>query len=578
MSVFWRRLLGCLLVAGASPVSADQGEGFVFDPNPVVASGDRTLREGDDVDPWRVAVVLHDLDGSGYLHGAWARIENPAGKAFQLDLRYFYASRSLHFEEVMAYHHITESQRYLQSLGFTDLNARAQRAVVHATGLNGSWYDPRDRTIRFGDGGVDDAEDADVILHEYGHALFHAAVGDHATPVLSEGFADYWAATRTGDPRVGDWDGAYRAAGCLRDLSEHRRYPIDVTGEPHADGMIWGGLLWSIRERLTAPVADRLILTALRTQCPRGTLPDAAAGLLAAATDPASRRLVEDALGEWGFLPRRGAFTLSAAAGSPAPEIPLGFAFVPPGMREARGSDALRAHADGRLTLPPRAALIPLAPHPCDSLRVVWETTWWETTVEQTFWREGHILRRVTTRLRAEGGIEIEWHHDGSRRPAAGVSGWFPEGLAGPSHLIELPGDDELHAAADQALTLAHDGLPFPLAGAIWRIVPDKSAGYAALMVRGPSPPGRTATGRLLPSPTMVGRGDDLCFGIPARGTYRIEVLDCSGRCLSRLNLGVIESGMHALDSALLFDRPGVHFLRLRGPGQTLVGRVLFLR
>ena len=52
--------------------------------------------------------------------------------------------------------------------------------------------------LRFGKGGVDDAEDAEVILHEYGHALHFAqgfVFGSARAGAISEGFADYWAVT-----------------------------------------------------------------------------------------------------------------------------------------------------------------------------------------------------------------------------------------------------------------------------------------------------------------------------------------------------------------------------------------------
>ena len=52
--------------------------------------------------------------------------------------------------------------------------------------------------LRFGKGGVDDAEDAEVILHEYGHAIHFAQNFSFASSqagAISEGFGDYWAVT-----------------------------------------------------------------------------------------------------------------------------------------------------------------------------------------------------------------------------------------------------------------------------------------------------------------------------------------------------------------------------------------------
>ena len=50
--------------------------------------------------------------------------------------------------------------------------------------------------IRLGKGGVDDAEDGEVILHEYGHAIHFSQNFSFASSeagAISEGFGDYWA-------------------------------------------------------------------------------------------------------------------------------------------------------------------------------------------------------------------------------------------------------------------------------------------------------------------------------------------------------------------------------------------------
>jgi hypothetical protein len=57
---------------------------------------------------------------------------------------------------------------------------------------------PPKNELRFGKGGVDDAEDAEVILHEYGHAIHFAqnfSFASEEAGAISEGFGDYWAVT-----------------------------------------------------------------------------------------------------------------------------------------------------------------------------------------------------------------------------------------------------------------------------------------------------------------------------------------------------------------------------------------------
>ena len=76
----------------------------------------------------------------------------------------------------MAYFHIDRAQDYIQGLGVLNANNRQTRIDVNAFPADNSFYlpDPGGKgtgSIAFGDGGVDDAEDGDVIVHEYGHAI-----------------------------------------------------------------------------------------------------------------------------------------------------------------------------------------------------------------------------------------------------------------------------------------------------------------------------------------------------------------------------------------------------------------------
>ena len=75
------------------------------------------------------------------------------------------------FEALMAYYHVDRTQRYIQDLGFANVDNRRQRVVADAFSADNSFYSPWAKDIEYGAGGVDDAEDADVIIHEYGHSI-----------------------------------------------------------------------------------------------------------------------------------------------------------------------------------------------------------------------------------------------------------------------------------------------------------------------------------------------------------------------------------------------------------------------
>ena len=103
----------------------------------------------------------------------------------------------------MAYYWITEAQKYIQSLGFGDARPAGQQgAAARSDQPVGRRQLVRHRhpkdELRFGKGGVDDAEDAEVILHEYGHAIQFSqnfSFASEEAGSISEGFGDYWAVT-----------------------------------------------------------------------------------------------------------------------------------------------------------------------------------------------------------------------------------------------------------------------------------------------------------------------------------------------------------------------------------------------
>ena len=75
----------------------------------------------------------------------------------------------------MAYYWITQAQRYIQSLGFGSalpaVNRRQIGVRINQFGGDNSFFRDTKTDITLGKGGVDDAEDAEVIVHEYGHSV-----------------------------------------------------------------------------------------------------------------------------------------------------------------------------------------------------------------------------------------------------------------------------------------------------------------------------------------------------------------------------------------------------------------------
>jgi subtilisin-like proprotein convertase family protein len=185
----------------------------------------------------------------------------------------------LQFEEVNAYYLIDRTQRYMQSLGFTGprrLVAYAIPVDPHAVnGTDNSFYVSGNTTGRgqlyFGDGGTDDAEDSDIVIHEFMHSVqdwlapgIFGGAPSQQSRALSEGIADYWSFSQNYAPTLAsgrdpaclaDWDarcgdddpsencGYPVGADCLRRADSGKTMAdyiaVDIAGTEHKNGEIW---------------------------------------------------------------------------------------------------------------------------------------------------------------------------------------------------------------------------------------------------------------------------------------------------------------------------------------------------
>jgi hypothetical protein len=168
----------------------------------------------------------------------------------------------------MAYFHIDRTRAYVDSLGLSrSLRAKPQKVRANAIPADNSFYSSLTQSMTLGAGGVDDGEDADVIVHEYGHSLQDQAVKGFGRSIgagsMGEGFGDYLTAAMSslvtgGDARfdacVFDWDSvSYSDTGCGRRTDRFltlRRAERRCLREIHCMGEAWSGLLYELRGTL----------------------------------------------------------------------------------------------------------------------------------------------------------------------------------------------------------------------------------------------------------------------------------------------------------------------------------------
>jgi hypothetical protein len=287
------------------------GHAKLFNPNPVVERvhsgslkglmGDHRDRDTPLLTRLRRAVKLPRIRGGQHcLRGQWAHAKvGPSGgrEVCKPDLRWGRVTRSDdRFEALMTYFHVTRAQKYIHQLGFSNghhngIDDKSQVVVADAFKIDNSFFDPVPDRIEFGSGGVDDAEDADVILHEYAHAMqfsqhpqFLESGGGDAGP-LQEGSADYWAAVMSSlspnthnedDVCIFDWDGITygsffaakppytvgRFCGRRADFMHTVAEAQSFSSDPHYVGQVWSTALWDIRNAIGGFTADQIYLTA----------------------------------------------------------------------------------------------------------------------------------------------------------------------------------------------------------------------------------------------------------------------------------------------------------------------------
>ncbi len=273
------------------------GTANIFNPNPVTAQGfsyaglkDRKDKDSALLTSLRVPVTLERLtDGKGCLKGQYAdsRLGAKGKEVCSKNADFTGATRSQgNFEAVMAYFHVDRQRFYAESLGLSQaLRKKPQKIFSNAIPDDNSFYSTFDHSMVFGTGGIDDAEDADVIAHEYGHSL-----QDQASPgslntgrqggTLAEGYGDYMAAamsalTTGGSPAdacIFDWDGIpYSPTGTCGRTAETK---LDVKkaedrcgGEIHCVGEVYASMLLDLRVALGVDAAglsvmDRIVLEA----------------------------------------------------------------------------------------------------------------------------------------------------------------------------------------------------------------------------------------------------------------------------------------------------------------------------
>lgn len=305
--------------------STDESEKFfaaygnVFDPDPISTSGgsygdsgliDDSDQNNDVLNAQMSNVTLLNvtyINGTYSLDGPYASIvdvESPFTGTFEQNTSDFMFTRNQSgFEAVNCYYHIDAMMRYINedleiSVMPTEYSGGVRFDPHAVNGEDNSNYKQGTQMLYFGDGGVDDGEDSDVIVHELGHGIHHWLTGSRDLNVnegLSEGFSDYLANSYSRSKNlwtpddeeyywVFKWDG-HNSYWPGRVTNRNRKYPRDLNGNIYDDGEIWSSCNMKIWDAIGREKSDKAHLIGLSATGSLSNQEDTANAIYAAAID-----------------------------------------------------------------------------------------------------------------------------------------------------------------------------------------------------------------------------------------------------------------------------------------------------
>ncbi|MCB1055229.1 MAG: peptidase [Acidobacteria bacterium] len=293
------------------------GNGNVFLPDPLSSAGvtynTTGYTDGNDADTAQLTAevvnkTLLDITSSGgmfTLTGPYAAIvdtESPFNGNFSQASSTFNFTRNANaFEAVNTYYHIDSIMRYLNvTLGVSiapfQYSGGARFDPHGLSGSDNSHYTGGNGVVAFGEGGVDDAEDADVVVHELGHALHDWVTSGGLSQVngLSEGIGDFVAQSYSrsfgqwapSDPQyqwVFNWDG-HNPFWNGRITNYGAVWPSGLVGQVHTDGQIWSTCMMRVWDALGRDETERAHWTGIGMTNGSSNQEDAAIAVQQAAT------------------------------------------------------------------------------------------------------------------------------------------------------------------------------------------------------------------------------------------------------------------------------------------------------
>ncbi len=202
----------------------------------------------------------------------------------------YYTRDQSGFEDMNVMYHITSQKEHMIALGYPNIPNYTIMVDPHAiNGADQSFFSTASvpGKLYFGEGGVDDAEDADVVIHEYMHSVMYVASPSTTTITergcIEEAIGDYFAASysRTinnyNEGWVFNWDGHNefwpgREVFSTKDYGQESFKNNNIYS--HTD--LFASPLMEINKKLGRNMADALLLEAIFNLTQNTTMPQMA--------------------------------------------------------------------------------------------------------------------------------------------------------------------------------------------------------------------------------------------------------------------------------------------------------------
>lgn len=241
--------------------------GKAFTRDPATDSGNQSLSLTTNLSTHGSEVSIKHLKNLSYLSNGYISFPDDSMASSEIaspQASLVYPPTSARFQQVNAYFHLDTLIADMAGMSMFPSTFTPLKVDAHCDDAeDNAYYDYENHQLCLGYTDVNTtttlwaADDLDVTVHEFGHALNHHFATTEvitSTPDLGavdEGFADLWAYRQTLDPKVSVWFGRAlynNARASLRNLSTVTNYPSAYIDEVHADASFLSGAVYQVEK------------------------------------------------------------------------------------------------------------------------------------------------------------------------------------------------------------------------------------------------------------------------------------------------------------------------------------------